>query len=126
MQQDAVAGALWPEAEGDAARQALRTTVHRLRRLLGSAEAVLQGEARVALDAGRVYVDLWAWGWRLDRLESRRTSAEEQARIRERLRDRFGAGVPAGDEEDPLLGEARRHLRGRVRRCLARPSPDVR
>jgi DNA polymerase III delta prime subunit len=51
-----VADALWPEAEGDAARHALETTVYRLRKLLP--EVVVQHDGRISLDRSRCWVDI--------------------------------------------------------------------
>jgi LuxR family transcriptional regulator, maltose regulon positive regulatory protein len=53
-----LADALWPEAEGDAAAQALATTLFRLRRLLGE-QAIHRQEGRVTLDSGLCWVDCW-------------------------------------------------------------------
>lgn len=52
--------ALWPEAEGDAARQALAMALKRLRTLLGRDEAVLLSERRLTLDPRLCWVDVWA------------------------------------------------------------------
>lgn len=53
--------ALWPDAEGDAAQQALATTLHRLRKLLGD-EASVEVEARaVSLNPSKVWVDVLAF-----------------------------------------------------------------
>ena len=51
--------ALWPEADGDAARQAFDTTLHRLRKLLGEDAAIL-ADGHLTLDPKRVWVDLWS------------------------------------------------------------------
>lgn len=52
--------ALWPDTDGDAARQSLATTVHRLRKLLTDDGAVLVQDGLVSLDHRRVWVDAWA------------------------------------------------------------------
>jgi len=56
-----VADALWPEAGGDAAQNALGTTVHRLRQLLGREGAVRRAAGRIALDGAVCWVDAWAF-----------------------------------------------------------------
>ncbi len=53
---------LWPDAEGDAAYTSFRTTLSRLRRLLGSDKALLVHEGQVSLDPLRVWVDTAAFG----------------------------------------------------------------
>jgi ATP/maltotriose-dependent transcriptional regulator MalT/DNA-binding SARP family transcriptional activator len=60
VREDLVMDALWPEAEGDAARVALASALHRLRRLLGREQAVLRQEGRLSLDARLCWVDVWA------------------------------------------------------------------
>ena len=56
-----LADALWPEADGDAAYQSLRTTLHRLRALIGREEAVKVSEGRVILDGRLCWIDAWAF-----------------------------------------------------------------
>ncbi|MHB1587540.1 MAG: BTAD domain-containing putative transcriptional regulator [Acidiferrobacteraceae bacterium] len=56
-----LSGTLWPDAEGDAAHQSFATTLHRLRRLLRHETALRLEEGRVSLDAGTVWLDLWAF-----------------------------------------------------------------
>lgn len=61
IDQERVTDALWPDAEGDAADQALRTTLHRLRKLLGSESAVRIEGRRLSLDPGMVWTDCGAF-----------------------------------------------------------------
>lgn len=56
-----LADALWPEASGDAASQALATTLHRLRGLLGDEQAVRLQEHLLSLDTRRVWTDVWTF-----------------------------------------------------------------
>jgi DNA-binding SARP family transcriptional activator len=57
VSRDAVAAALWPESEGDAARNALEITLHRLRKLLGYDEAVQLAQGTLRLNRELVSVD---------------------------------------------------------------------
>ena len=59
-----IVDALWPDADGDAARQSFKTTLHRLRKLLGVPEAIIYTEGNISLDPRYCWVDVWA----LDRL----------------------------------------------------------
>ena len=52
---------LWPETEGDAAYNAFRTTLSRLRRLLRFDNVILSHEGAVSLDAYSVWIDTWAF-----------------------------------------------------------------
>jgi tetratricopeptide (TPR) repeat protein len=55
-----LADLLWPDADGDAAQQALSTTLHRLRQLLGHEAAIRPQAGRLSLDRRTCWVDLWA------------------------------------------------------------------
>lgn len=48
---------IWPEADGDAARGSLDTTLHRLRKLLGVEGAVILREGRLEIDPAHCWVD---------------------------------------------------------------------
>jgi len=61
----------WPEAEGDAAEDALATALRRLRLLLGDSAALVLQDNKLTLDARRVWVDVWA----LDHLFNREDAA---------------------------------------------------
>jgi DNA-binding SARP family transcriptional activator len=58
---DAVAAALWPDADGDAARRAFEITVHRLRKVLGNGHGVRVSHGTVWLDSAVVWVDAVAF-----------------------------------------------------------------
>lgn len=49
--------ALWPDEEGDTARRALSTTLHRLRKLLGDPQLIQVEDGKITLDRRRVWVD---------------------------------------------------------------------
>jgi LuxR family transcriptional regulator, maltose regulon positive regulatory protein len=70
VREDLVMDALWPDAEGDAARVALASALHRLRGLLGYEQAVLRQEGQLDLDGRRCWVDVWAVERLLGRAES--------------------------------------------------------
>jgi DNA-binding SARP family transcriptional activator len=59
VREERLIDALWPDAEGDAGRFALTTTIHRLRRLLGHGEAVRRQGQKVSLDARCCWVAVW-------------------------------------------------------------------
>jgi LuxR family maltose regulon positive regulatory protein len=52
---------LWPDAEGDAAHQACAVALHRLRKLIGSDEAITLQRNHFTLDPHHVWVDVWAF-----------------------------------------------------------------
>jgi tetratricopeptide (TPR) repeat protein len=59
--EDFVADVLWSDADGDAARHALESTIYRTRKLLGSDEAIAVREGKIALDPRLCWVDAWAF-----------------------------------------------------------------
>jgi DNA-binding SARP family transcriptional activator/transposase len=52
---------LWPDVDGDQAKAACEQALHRLRRLLGRADLVVQREGRIRFAADKVWVDLDQW-----------------------------------------------------------------
>ncbi|WP_413935171.1 BTAD domain-containing putative transcriptional regulator [Nitrospira sp. BLG_1] len=57
LHQDLIEEALWPEADGEAAEQAFRTTLHRLRKLLRHEDAVQLADRHISLDPSLVALD---------------------------------------------------------------------
>ncbi|MFO7911659.1 MAG: BTAD domain-containing putative transcriptional regulator [Desulfotignum sp.] len=53
--------ALWPDSEGDAAYNAFKTTLHRLRKLLGSKNALVHKQGVLAFNAFIVWTDTLAF-----------------------------------------------------------------
>ncbi|MDY0067340.1 MAG: BTAD domain-containing putative transcriptional regulator [Steroidobacteraceae bacterium] len=70
-----LAETLWPEAEGDSARRAFDTTLHRLRRLLGGASVLRLESGGLSIDPRYVWIDCWALMRRLERLQEKLKSA---------------------------------------------------
>ncbi|HEX7954562.1 MAG TPA: BTAD domain-containing putative transcriptional regulator [Burkholderiales bacterium] len=56
-----MADLLWPDLEADAAQEALATNLHRLRKLLGRAEALRLIDGRISLNDTVCWVDVWAF-----------------------------------------------------------------
>lgn len=56
-----LADKLWPDSDGDTARNSLQVAVHRLRRLLGREQAVVVQNRKVCLDHALCAVDLWTF-----------------------------------------------------------------
>jgi ATP/maltotriose-dependent transcriptional regulator MalT/DNA-binding SARP family transcriptional activator len=71
--------ALWPDAEGDAARVALASALHRLRALMGSERAIVRQEGQLSLDARSCWVDVWAVERLLGRAEAGQTESLRKA-----------------------------------------------
>jgi LuxR family transcriptional regulator, maltose regulon positive regulatory protein len=61
VNQDRITEALWPDAEGDAAEQALSTTLHRLRKLLKYEQAVRLEDRHISFDPNYIWIDCLAF-----------------------------------------------------------------
>ncbi len=69
VSQTALSDALWPEAEGDAARRDFDTTLYRLRRLIGDEKVVVLEGGRLTLDSRYCWLDIWALERHLGQLD---------------------------------------------------------
>jgi DNA-binding SARP family transcriptional activator len=56
-----LADKLWPDSDGDTARNSLQVAVHRLRRLLGRDQAVVVQDRKICLDHELCSVDVWTF-----------------------------------------------------------------
>jgi ATP/maltotriose-dependent transcriptional regulator MalT/DNA-binding SARP family transcriptional activator len=79
VREDRLSELLWPDADGDAARQALSTTLHRLRRLLRVEHALVRAEGGISLAREHCWVDVWA----LERMLARAESAIARSPVRD-------------------------------------------
>jgi DNA-binding SARP family transcriptional activator len=57
----AVQDALWPDSDGDAAHNAFTTTLHRLRNLLSTPDALIHREGNLSWNVRLVWSDIWAF-----------------------------------------------------------------
>jgi DNA-binding SARP family transcriptional activator len=117
VREDLVMDALWPEAEGDAARVALASALHRLRRLLGREQALLRQEGQLSLDARLCWVDVWAVERLLGRAETAANSRELTRKAASLYR---GAFLDEREVELPQATALAESLRRRLLRQLVR------
>ncbi len=61
IREERLADILWPDADGDAGHNAIKTTVGRLRQMIGIDGAIQVHEGRVSLDGRYCWVDGWAF-----------------------------------------------------------------
>jgi pentatricopeptide repeat protein len=107
-----LADALWPDLEADAAHESLAAALHRLRRLLGANEAILQRSGTLSLNKQHCFVDAPGFEEALNRHGSRAalplyrgsflpgdTDAPWSASTRERLRGKFIRAVESAGRE---------------------------
>jgi DNA-binding SARP family transcriptional activator len=107
--------ALWPDAEGDAARVALASALHRLRALMGSERAIVRQEGQLSLDARSCWVDVWAVERLLGRAEAGQTES-----LRKAVDLYRGAFLDEQEVEVPQAAALADTLRRRLLRQIAR------
>ena len=106
--------ALWPDEDGDAAREAFAVNLHRLRKLLGHAEVIELSEGLVSLDAAKCWVDAWALA-RLFHEEDPANGGPQPETILKLYRGHFLAEAL----EAPWALSARERIRGQFLRYVA-------
>jgi two-component SAPR family response regulator len=117
---------LWPEGDGDAARFALTSAIHRLRRLLGREEAIIRKDNEVSLDQRYCWVDTWACERLLSRAESATRNngyeplREETIRIIQRALELYKGSFLGNDPDAPRVTVLADRLRQRLLRQLVR------
>jgi DNA-binding SARP family transcriptional activator len=117
VREDLMMDALWPDGEGDAARVALASALHRLRGLLGREQAILRQEGRLSLDSRHCWVDVWAVERLLGRAE---TAAGHPELIRKAAGLYRGAFLDEREVELPQATVMVESLRRRLLRHLVR------
>lgn len=108
--------ALWPDAEGDAAKKSLEITLHRLRGLLGDAAAVRQEGGRLTLNWRLCWVDAWVFGTIAERVVAGEGNVEEERRVLALYRGPFLGDACEATWAQPY----RERLEGLHRRLLER------
>lgn len=113
-----VAEALWP-GKGPSASRPLAINVYRLRRLVGSSDAVIHGDQHIAVDLRTVWCDALSFERLLD-LAAGASRDEERTRLTVRALALYGGDFLAGDSGGDWIAGARERLRGRyVLACTA-------
>ena len=77
--------AFWPDADGDQAKAACEQALHRLRKLLGDSNLIVQREGRLRLAPFKIWVDLDDWDGRLRELQGTGMQHARNATELERL-----------------------------------------
>jgi len=118
----ALAELLWPDADGDAARESLEVTLRRLRKLIGSDDAIRWHEGRVALNESVCWVDTLAFERAHQRAERALNAPEisdvDLERTAQRLLALYPAHVLPGEEDKSWLIAGRQRLASRMFRDL--------
>lgn len=115
-----LAFALWPDAEADAADNALKITLQRLRKLLKNDVAIVLRDGKLSLNDRCVWVDTWSLEQNLDTIEAKLHDGDGAAAIVAQLGQEVLARYPGHflerDTEQPWMLAMRERLRGRVLR----------
>jgi DNA-binding SARP family transcriptional activator len=112
----AVTQALWPDADGDAAKRSFDVTLHRLRRMLGHDDAIALQGGKLALNPGIVWVDVLAFERLAGRLDgAQRTERDDPVAPLELLERalRLYRGPLLASDDEPWIRPARARLRRR-------------
>lgn len=114
-----LAEALWSEADGDAAAQALATTLHRLRKLIGE-NAIERQEGRLSLDTRYAWVDAWAFERALSDLEQvcQKNQLDKLTILTTRLFTLYRGPFLKDEPDAPWLLNMRERLRAKFLRHL--------
>ena len=105
--------ALWPDDDGDVARNALTIAIHRLRKLLGDADAIVVSGGKVGFDPKRCWLDTWT----LEHLLQSPEPGEAMPRC-ERVFALYRGDFLAGDDDLPWVLPRRAQLRARFARMV--------
>jgi DNA-binding SARP family transcriptional activator len=115
-------GLLWPETEGDKARQALVTTLHRLRKLLRYEKALELSGTKLSLNNRYCWVDAGEMDQVSDKLREiladGRFDADKAARMTERMLALYRADFLKNEEEWPWVFPARARCRSRFLQAI--------
>jgi DNA-binding SARP family transcriptional activator len=107
--------ALWPDSDGDAAHQALATTLHRLRKLLGQHRAIVLADRRFTLNPDLCWVDAWSFQHFAEQggeMAGKRLSELRRKAIR------LYQGLFLQDEDELWAAGLREELRTKYIRCV--------
>jgi len=117
---DAIADALWPDAEGADAKVSLHTTLHRLRRFLQNGQAVTLRAGRLSLDPALCWTDVRAFESSADALLAsvQGLTDSEQELARSLLQKYRGQLMPG--EDHPWILSARERLHAKFLKLTIR------
>jgi LuxR family maltose regulon positive regulatory protein len=113
--------ALWPDADADLARQNLKATLHRVRKLVGPETIVLM-DGKVSINDRRCWVDAWAFERQIDRtLDLRKDAADPgQLAAATDAAVKLYRGPFLATEDLSFVHIARERLRGKFLRAIGR------
>jgi DNA-binding SARP family transcriptional activator len=113
---------LWPDSDGDAALGAFNTTLHRLRKLLGSDEAIELSDGLVSLNPRLVWVDIWVFERLLGQADGEIKASRRKpgGRLIDRALRLYQGPFMATDRDLPLYLPMAERLRSKFLRYIGR------
>ncbi len=109
---------LWPDLDGDSARNAFDLALHRLRKLLAHGEVLILEDGWLRLDSRVVWVDACAFEQLCDRIETADRPPSELERLSYRLLQLYRGPLLAGEDQASVL-MTRQRLHNRFERSVA-------
>jgi len=106
-----LADELWPDSEGDTARNCLQVAVHRLRRLLGYEAALVVHDRKLRLDSRLCWVDVWSLEHEAKRLAQLPIGDANLSAPAARVLRLYRGHLFAHEPEQPWMLAARERLR---------------
>jgi LuxR family maltose regulon positive regulatory protein len=119
VREDRLTYLLWPDSEGDAGHKSLGSTVIRLRRLIGMADAIVVSEGSISLDTRFCWVDASAFEHLLEQAREarKRAKASLSVRLLHKALDLY-KGPFLADDPDPWSVSYREKLRNTFLRSI--------
>jgi len=108
LSREKLADRLWPAADGDLAAQSLATTLHRLRGLLKTSDAVLIAGDQLLLNQDLVWIDSWHFHWLALQIETTMDRAQRLQLIEKALALYAGPLVTGNDHLSMIVGTTQR------------------
>lgn len=124
VRQTRIIDLLWPEAEKDVAHQSFKTTLHRLRRLLGYEQAIHVREGCLGLDQRHCWVDTWSFERMCGMIDTLRAdnapgaAPEEAARLADKAISLYSGHFLVADDGLPWALSTRDRLRSKFVRII--------
>jgi len=121
-----LAETLWPGTDADSALSTLGSTLHRVRKLLGDAEAITLSNGVVSIDACRCWVDAWAFERSAAQLVTptnaggKELTGPELNALQEQVLRLYTGPFLMGEAEQTWMLRMRERLRSRFHRSVVR------
>lgn len=113
-----VADLLWPESDGDTAKNSQKITLHRLREMLGNEKAVQIREGKLLLDQHQVWTDAWAFEAMLQSTSSGGRNDDALCQTEKALALYRGHFLDE-DHDKPWASALRKRLRDRFKHAVS-------